>query len=297
MSKIVFKTDFPGLKLKHRGKVRDIYEVGEYLLMVATDRISAFDVIMPTPIPEKGLVLTQMSLFWFDFLSDIVPNHLVTADISEYPDICKPYTEELKGRSMLVVKADPLPIECIVRGYLAGSGLKEYRKNGTICGIKLPEGLKEADRLPEPIFTPSTKAQEGHDVNISFEKCVELIGSELAEKVREISLAIYKKAALYAEERGIIIADTKFEFGLYKDKLILIDEALTPDSSRFWPKDEYEPGRPQKSFDKQFLRDWLESIGWNKTPPAPELPEDIVEKTRNRYLEALKRLTERDLIA
>ncbi len=295
MGKVVFETNFEGLKLKNRGKVRDLYDLGDHLLMVATDRISAFDVVMPTPIPDKGVVLTQMSLFWFDFLKDIVENHLVTAEVKDYPPECAPYAEELAGRSMLVVKAEPLPVEYIVRGYLAGSGLKEYRQQGTVCGIKLPEGLQEADRLPEPIFTPSTKAQEGHDVNISFEECAKLIGPELAERVRDISLAIYKKAAAYAEERGIIIADTKFEFGLYQDKLILIDEVLTPDSSRFWPKDRYKPGRAQESFDKQFLRDWLEEIGWDKRPPAPELPKDIVEKTRKRYLKALKRLTGKDL--
>ncbi len=293
--KALFETNFPTLKLLHRGKVRDLYEVEDKLLMVATDRISAFDVVMPTPIPDKGKVLTQMSVFWFEFLKDLVPNHLISADVEEFPESCAPYREELRLRSMLVKKTKPLPVECIVRGYLAGSGLKEYRRSGTVCGIKLPPGLKEADRLPEPIFTPSTKAQEGHDVNISFEECARIIGQELAEKVKEISLNIYQKAASYAEERGIIIADTKFEFGLLGDELLLIDEVLTPDSSRFWPKEEYEPGRPQKSFDKQFLRDWLEKIGWDKRPPAPELPPEIVEKTRSRYLEAYKRLTGKDL--
>ncbi len=293
--KAVFETHFPALKLIHRGKVRDLYEVEDQLLMVATDRISAFDVVMPTPIPDKGKVLTQLSVFWFEFLKDLVPNHLITANVEEFPPVCQPYREELHLRSMLVRKTEPLPVECIVRGYLAGSGLKEYRRSGTVCGIKLPAGLQEADKLPEPIFTPSTKAQEGHDVNITFEECVRLIGPELAEKVRHLSLAIYKKAAAYAEERGIIIADTKFEFGLADGKLLLIDEVLTPDSSRFWPKEEYEPGRPQKSFDKQFLRDWLEEIGWNKEPPAPELPPEIVEKTRARYLEAYKRITGKDL--
>ncbi len=291
----VYETHFPKLKLLHRGKVRDLYDLGEALLMVATDRISAFDVVMPTPIPDKGVVLTQMSLFWFDFLKDVVPNHLLTARVENYPEEAQEYAAVLQGRSMLVKKTKPLPVECIVRGYLAGSGLKEYRKKGTVCGLKLPRGLREADRLPEPIFTPSTKAQEGHDVNITFEECVHLIGRELAEKVRDLSLEIYKKAAAYAEERGIIIADTKFEFGLLNGDLLLIDEVLTPDSSRFWPKEEYEPGRPQKSFDKQFLRDWLEEIGWDKKPPAPELPEEIVTKTRARYLEALKRLTGKEL--
>ncbi len=293
--KALYETNFPGLKLLHRGKVRDLYEVDGDLLMVATDRISAFDVVMPTPIPDKGKVLTQLSVFWFDFLKDLVPNHLITAEVEDFPPACKPYAEDLHLRSMLVRKTKPLPVECIVRGYLAGSGLKEYRRSGTVCGIKLPEGLQEADKLPEPIFTPSTKAQEGHDVNITFEECARLIGEDLANKVRELSLEIYKKAASYAEERGIIIADTKFEFGLLGDELLLIDEVLTPDSSRFWPREDYEPGRPQKSFDKQFLRDWLEEIGWDKRPPAPELPPDIVEKTRARYLEAYKRLTGKEL--
>lgn len=293
----VWETNFEKLPLVHRGKVRDIYEVEGNLLIVATDRISAFDVVMPTPIPDKGIILTQMSLFWFDFLKDMVENHLLSAQVEEYPPVCAPYADELRGRSMLVKKTKPLPVECIVRGYLAGSGLKEYRRQGTVCGIKLPPGLQEADKLPEPIFTPSTKAQEGHDVNITFEECASLIGQELAEKVRDLSLEIYRRAARYAEERGIIIADTKFEFGLLGDKLLLIDEVLTPDSSRFWPLEDYAPGRPQKSFDKQFLRDWLESIGWDKKPPAPELPPDIVEKTRARYLEALKRLTGKEFSA
>ncbi len=291
----LYETNFSGLKLIHRGKVRDLYEVEGKLLMVATDRISAFDVVMPTPIPDKGKVLTQISIFWFDFLKDLVPNHLITAEVEEFPPVCEPYKEELRLRSMLVEKTKPLPVECIVRGYLAGSGLKEYRRSGTVCGIKLPEGLREADKLPEPIFTPSTKAQEGHDVNITFEECARIIGEDLAQKVKELSLEIYKRASAYAEERGIIIADTKFEFGLLGDKLLLIDEVLTPDSSRFWPKEDYEPGRPQKSFDKQFLRDWLEEIGWDKKPPAPELPQEIVEKTRARYLEAYKRITGKEL--
>ncbi|MBA2849401.1 phosphoribosylaminoimidazolesuccinocarboxamide synthase [Thermosulfuriphilus ammonigenes] len=292
---VVFETNFPGLKLVHRGKVRDLYEIDDYLLLVATDRISAYDVVMPTPIPDKGKVLTQMSLFWFDYLKDIVPNHLVTADVNAYPASCLPYREELSRRSMLVVKADPLPVECIVRGYLSGSAWASYKREGEVCGLKLPPGLRESDRLPEPIFTPSTKAAQGeHDENITFSQMAEIIGQDMANKVRDISLAIYLKASTYAEERGIIIADTKFEFGLKDGELILIDEVLTPDSSRFWPREEYEPGRPQKSFDKQFLRDWLVSIGWNKRPPAPELPEDIVKKTRNRYIEALRRLTGED---
>lgn len=292
MSTALFKTDFSDLKLLSRGKVRDIYDLGEALLIVATDRISAFDVVLPTPIPDKGRILTRMSLFWFDFLKDLVPNHLITADPEEFPEILKPYQEILAGRSILVRKAQVLPVECIVRGYITGSALKEYRQTGRVCGIKLPEGLREADRLPEPLFTPSTKAEQGeHDINISWEECARLIGEELTERVKEISLSLYRKAAEYAESRGIILADTKFEFGLVDGELILVDEVLTPDSSRFWPKEEYVPGRPQKSFDKQFIRDWLTEIGWDKRPPAPEIPPEIVEKTRERYLEALKRLT------
>ncbi len=288
----LFKTDFADLKLLSRGKVRDIYDLGDRLLIVATDRISAFDVVLPTPIPDKGRILTRMSLFWFDFLKDIVKNHLLTANVDEYPEETGPYREILYGRSMLVKKARVLPVECIVRGYITGSAMKEYRKTGKVCGIPLPAGLREADRLPEPIFTPSTKAEQGeHDVNITFEECARLIGKELAERVKELSLALYRKAAEYAESRGIIIADTKFEFGIVDGELILVDEVLTPDSSRFWPREEYEPGRPQKSFDKQFIRDWLTEIGWNRKPPAPEIPPEIVAKTRERYLEALRRLT------
>ncbi|MBX6423247.1 phosphoribosylaminoimidazolesuccinocarboxamide synthase [Thermosulfurimonas sp. F29] len=296
MSTALYKTDFQGLKLLSRGKVRDIYDLGDKLLIVATDRISAFDVVLPTPIPDKGRILTRMSLFWFDFLRDVVPHHLVSARVEEYPEELQPYREVLSGRSMLVRKARVLPVECIVRGYITGSAMKEYRQTGKVCGISLPEGLREADRLPEPIFTPSTKAAQGeHDVNITFEECARLIGREMAERVREISLDLYRRAAEYAETRGIIIADTKFEFGLVDGKLILVDEVLTPDSSRFWPREEYQPGRPQKSFDKQFIRDWLMEIGWDKKPPAPEIPPDIVRKTRERYLEALKRLTGEDL--
>ena len=296
MSTALYKTDFQGLNLLSRGKVRDIYDLGDKLLIVATDRISAFDVVLPTPIPDKGRILTRMSLFWFDFLRDVVPHHLVSARVEEYPEELQPYREVLSGRSMLVRKARVLPVECIVRGYITGSAMKEYRQTGKVCGISLPEGLREADRLPEPIYTPSTKAAQGeHDVNITFEECARLIGREMAERVREISLALYRRAAEYAETRGIIIADTKFEFGLVDGKLILVDEVLTPDSSRFWPREEYQPGRPQKSFDKQFIRDWLMEIGWDKKPPAPEIPPDIVRKTRERYLEALKRLTGEDL--
>ncbi|MDA8163349.1 MAG: phosphoribosylaminoimidazolesuccinocarboxamide synthase [Desulfobacteraceae bacterium] len=292
----VFETDFKGLKLLHRGKVRDIYEVEGNLLIVATDRLSAFDVVLPTPIPDKGKVLTQMSFFWFDFLRDIAPNHLVTEDVSDYPAACKPYEPHLKGRSMLVKKAAPLPVECIVRGYLSGSGWKDYKKNGSVCGIELPDGLLESQELPSAIFTPSTKAAVGvHDENISFDGMIDLVGRQLAEKVRDMALGLYSKASAYARGCGVIIADTKFEFGLSSGELILIDEVLTPDSSRFWPADSYRPGGAQSSFDKQFVRDYLESISWGKRPPGPELPPDIVEKTRERYLEALRRLTGRGL--
>lgn len=291
----VWETNLKGIKLLKRGKVRDIYEINEMLLIVATDRISAFDVVLPTPIPDKGKVLTLMSLFWFSFLKDIIDNHLITADVEEYPAVLKPYKEILHQRSMLVKKTQVIPVECIVRGYITGSAMKEYQKNGSVCGIKLPPGLKEADKLPEPIFTPSTKAKKGeHDVNITFEEMTKIVGKDMAEFLRDISIKLYKKAASYAEERGIIIADTKFEFGIYKDRIILIDEVLTPDSSRFWPKDEYLPGNPQKSFDKQFIRDWLASMNWDPKNP-PHLPEEIVKKTREKYLEALYKLTGKSL--
>lgn len=291
----VWETNLKGIKLLKRGKVRDIYEINEMLLIVATDRISAFDVVLPTPIPDKGKVLTLMSLFWFSFLKDIIDNHLITADVEEYPAVLKPYKEILHQRSMLVKKTQVIPVECIVRGYITGSAMKEYQKNGSVCGIKLPPGLKEADKLPEPIFTPSTKAEKGeHDVNITFEEMTKIVGKDMAEFLRDISIKLYKKAASYAEERGIIIADTKFEFGIYKDRIILIDEVLTPDSSRFWPKDEYLPGNPQKSFDKQFIRDWLASMNWDPKNP-PHLPEEIVKKTREKYLEALYKLTGKSL--
>ncbi|BAU22434.1 phosphoribosylaminoimidazole-succinocarboxamide synthase [Caldimicrobium thiodismutans] len=287
----LFETNLTSVPLLHRGKVRDIYDLGDSLLIVATDRISAFDVVLPTPIPEKGKILTLMTLFWLNFLKDIVENHLITADVKEYPEVLKPYEEILKDRSMLVKKAKVLPVECIVRGYLSGSAWKEYQEKGEICGLKLPKGLRESDKLPEPIFTPSTKAELGkHDINISFEEMKRITGEEVAEKVKEISLNLYKKASSYAETRGIIIADTKFEFGVYKDKLILVDEVLTPDSSRFWPKEEYQPGRHQKSFDKQFIRDWLKNSGWKDGSPPPEIPSEIVHKTREKYLEALRRL-------
>ena len=290
--KVVVKTDFRNLTLKGRGKVRDIYDLGDTLLIVATDRISAFDVVMPNPIPDKGMVLTQISRFWFEAFGDIVPNHLISTDVEDFPAVCDPYREVLAGRTMWVRKAAPLPAECVVRGYLSGSGWAEYRAEGEVCGIRLPEGLTESAKLAEHLFTPATKAEAGaHDENISFERVVDLVGRERAEQIKVLSVSIYQKGCDIAEEKGIIIADTKFEFGVAGEKLLLIDEVLTPDSSRFWPKDEYHPGGPQKSFDKQFLRDYLTGLDWDKTPPAPQLPQEIIEKTRERYLEALKRLT------
>ncbi|MEM4658686.1 MAG: phosphoribosylaminoimidazolesuccinocarboxamide synthase [Candidatus Methanosuratincola sp.] len=289
--RVVTSTAIPFSQQPKRGKVRDIYDLGGELLIVATDRISAFDVVLPQGIPGKGFVLTQISKFWFDYTRDIVPNHLISTELEDFPAEFRPYGEVLEGRSMLVKKAKPLPIECIVRGYLTGSGWKEYKESGSVCGITLPKGLRESDRLPEPIFTPSTKAEIGeHDVNITFEKTAELVGAELAQEVKRLSIEIYNKALSHALEKGIIIADTKFEFGIRDDGLILIDELLTPDSSRFWPLDDYEPGRAQKSFDKQFVRDYLESVGWNKKPPAPDLPQDIIDKTSEKYFEALRRL-------
>ncbi|OPL12520.1 MAG: phosphoribosylaminoimidazolesuccinocarboxamide synthase [delta proteobacterium ML8_D] len=290
----LFKTDFAGLHLLHRGKVRDIYKVGECLLIVATDRLSAFDVVLPTPIPDKGRILTQMSLFWFEKLKDLVVNHLVETDISLFPEELKPFSEFLEGRSMLVKKAKPLPVECIVRGYIAGSAWKDYLRTGSVCGIRLPEGMLESQQLSNAVFTPSTKADiASHDENISFEQVHKLLGKDLAEKVRDISVRLYNTAADYAIGKGVIIADTKFEFGISSGELILIDEVLTPDSSRFWPAEDYTPGGSQPSFDKQFVRDYLESISWDKEPPGPEIPPDIVEKTHQRYLEALMRLTKR----
>ena len=292
MGQAVIETNLEALNLMKRGKVRDIYDLGDYLLMVATDRISAFDVVMPNPIPDKGKILTQISLFWFEIMKPVLPNHVITANVDDYPEICEPYAEILRDRSMLVKKATPLPIECIVRGYISGSGWKDYQASGSVCGIKLPEGLKESDKLPEPVFTPSTKADSGlHDINIDFKKTVEKIGKPLAEKVRKISLEIYNKGADLAYKKGIIIADTKFEFGLLDDDLILIDEVLTPDSSRFWPQPSYLPGGAQKSFDKQYLRDYLLSINWNKKPPAPSLPQYVITNTRDKYQEAYHQLT------
>jgi len=288
----LLKTEFPDLKLANRGKVRDIYDMGEHLLIVATDRISAFDVIMSEGIPHKGHVLTQISRFWFDRMADIIPHHVVAWDVEDFPAATLPYRDQLRNRSMLVKKARPLPVECIARGYISGSGWKEYRQLGSISGISLPAGLVESQQLPEPIFTPSTKAELGtHDENISFDQAAKLADRELLEKVRNVTLAIYSRARDYAETQGIIIADTKFEFGLYRDQLIWIDEALTPDSSRFWPQDSYRPGGPQPSFDKQFLRDYLETLDWPKQPPPPTLPEEIVRQTSEKYLEALERLT------
>jgi phosphoribosylaminoimidazole-succinocarboxamide synthase len=291
MSQPVKQTDFPGLKLVNRGKVRDIYDLGDTLLMVTSDRISAFDVIMNEPIPDKGKVLTQISKFWFSQMEDIIPNHIISTDVSEFPAVCQPYADVLEGRSMLVKKAEPLAAECIVRGYVSGSGWKDYKATGSICGIKLPEGLKESDRLAEPIFTPSTKAELGtHDENVDFDEMARICGKELAEQARDATIKIYCRAREIADQKGIIIADTKFEFGVFEGKLIIIDECLTPDSSRFWPKDQYKPGGPQPSFDKQFLRDYLETLDWGKTAPAPPLPEEIVCKTGEKYKEALFKL-------
>lgn len=290
----LYQTDLKGLKLANRGKVRDIYDLGEHLLIVATDRISAFDVIMPNPIPGKGEVLTKLSEFWFRQMADIVGNHLVTTDVEKYPEACRPHRDVLRGRSMLVRKARPLPVECIVRGYITGSAWKDYTNGKPVSGIRLPAGLKESSKLSEPIFTPSTKAPEGeHDLPISVEEMARLIGRELTDRIIALSLAIYKRADEIANSVGIIIADTKMEFGLAGDELILIDEVLTPDSSRFWPRDDYAEGRGQKSYDKQFLRDYLLSLKWDQKPPAPQLPPDIIEKTHRKYEEALRRFTKK----
>ncbi len=289
---LIRETDLAGLKPPKRGKVRDIYDLGEALLIVATDRISAFDVVLPNAVPEKGRVLTQISKYWFSKTADIVPNHLISTEVKDYPVECRQHTAVLEGRSMLVKKSQPLPVECIVRGYLTGSGLKEYKVTGSVSGIKLPPGLTEASRLPGPIFTPSTKAEVGeHDVNIGFDAVVQLVGSVTAEKIKKYTLAIYKRACELAEPKGIIIADTKLEFGIYNGDVILIDEVLTPDSSRFWPKNDYREGAVQKSFDKQFVRDYLLSLVWDQKPPAPILPDDVVRKTSEKYLEVLGLLT------
>jgi phosphoribosylaminoimidazole-succinocarboxamide synthase len=292
MNSLIRRTDFPALKLLKRGKVRDMYDLGEHLLMVATDRISAFDVVMRDPIPDKGIILTQISLFWFEMMKPVVANHVVTGNVDEYPEACRPYAATLKGRSLLVKKAAPLPIECVARGYISGSGWSAYQQSGEICGIRLPSGLKESDRLPGPIFTPATKEAVGvHDINIDFEEAQKRVGKEMADRLRDLTLTLYRKGAAFAETKGIIIADTKFEFGLVGDELILIDELLTPDSSRFWPKASYQPGGSQQSYDKQYVRDYLVSIRWNKTPPPPPLPEEVVRNTRLKYLEALKQLS------
>jgi phosphoribosylaminoimidazole-succinocarboxamide synthase len=292
---VLLHTDFPGLPLHASGKVRDVYGLNGHLVFVATDRISAFDYVLATGIPSKGRVLTQLSLFWFDFLKSIVPNHLVTADVAQYPPALQQYRDQLEGRSMLVARAEMVAVECVARGYLSGSGWKEYKQTGAVCGIKLPSGLKESDKLPEPIFTPATKAATGHDENISFADMVKRVGPELSEQLRDLTLTIYKTAADYALTKGIIIADTKFEFGHTAAGLVLADEVLTPDSSRFWPADKYKPGGAQESFDKQFVRDYLESIKWNKQPPAPALPDDVARKTSEKYIEAYRRLTGREL--
>jgi len=293
---VVLQTDFPELELHASGKVRDVYRLdNEYLLFVATDRISAFDYVLATGIPHKGRVLTQISLFWFDFLRGLVPNHLVTADVTRYPATVRNYVDLLRGRSMMVVRAEMVPVECVVRGYISGSAWKEYKASGRVCGIELPSGLKESDQLPEPIFTPATKATTGHDENIPFAEMARLIGPELSRELRDISLKIYTKASQYARQKGIIIADTKFEFGRTAAGITLADEVLTPDSSRFWPADKYQPGKAQESFDKQYVRDYLEEIRWNKQPPAPALPPEVARKTSEKYVEAYRQLTGRKL--
>jgi phosphoribosylaminoimidazole-succinocarboxamide synthase len=296
LDSVLLQTDFPDLELFASGKVRDVYQLGaDHLLFVATDRISAFDFVLATGIPNKGRVLTQISLFWFDFLKDLVPNHLVTADVSRFPAEVQKYSSQLRGRSMMVRRAEMFPVECVVRGYLSGSGWKEYKATGSVCGIKLPSGLRESEQLPEPIFTPATKATTGHDENISFEQMSKLVEPEDARQLRELSLAIYNKAANYARQKGIIIADTKFEFGRTAAGITLADEVLTPDSSRFWPADKYEPGMSQQSFDKQYVRDYLEEIRWNKQPPAPALPAEVARRTSEKYVESYRRLTGREL--
>lgn len=288
---VLLESQLPGVRRFASGKVRDVYDLGDRLLIVATDRISAFDCILPNGIPGKGRVLTQMSIFWFEMMQDLVTTHFITANVDEYPQELRQFRDQLTGRSMLVRRANMFPIECVARGYLSGSGWKEYRKQGTVCGIPLPGGLRDSDRLPEPIFTPATKAQTGHDENISFERAAGIIGQKAAVRLRDLTLAIYQKAADYAETRGIILADTKFEFGMIGDELVLGDEVLTPDSSRFWPRDRYAPGGPQMSYDKQFVRDYLETLDWNKQPPAPPLPDEVIRKTSEKYREAYETLT------
>ena len=292
---IILETNFKGIERFSRGKVRDVYRLGDQLLIVATDRLSAFDVILPTGIPDKGRVLTQMSIFWFELLREVTETHFITADVDAYPAVLRPFRSQLEGRSMLVKRAEMAPIECVARGYLAGSGWKEYRASGTVCGIPLPKGLQESSKLPAPIFTPSTKAQTGHDENISFERMAGVVGDNTARQLQDLTLAIYTHAASYAEKRGIIIADTKFEFGFIHGKLVLGDEVLTPDSSRFWPLDAYKPGQAQNSYDKQYVRDYLEALRWNKQPPAPALPPAVVQRTSEKYREAYRLLTGRQL--
>ena len=287
----LIQTELSDIQFHARGKVRDIYDLGGPLLIVATDRMSAFDVVLPTPIPNKGRVLTQMSRFWFDFFEELVPNHVITLDIDAYPESVRPFRDQLEGRSMLVRRAEVFPIECVVRGYLAGSGWKDYRRSGTVCGIDLPAGLAESSKLSEPIFTPSTKAETGHDENISERQAADIVGSEAVARLKDLSIDIYSRASRYAAERGIIICDTKFEFGIVDGQIAIVDELLTPDSSRFWPAAEYEPGRAQPSYDKQFVRDYLERVGWDKQPPGPELPADIVEATAAKYVEGYRRVT------
>ena len=294
-SNVLLQTNLPGLEPIARGKVRDIFVFGDLVFFVATDRISAFDYILQTGIPRKGEVLTQLSLFWFDFLADITPNHLITANVQTFPAPLPDFKDQLEGRSMLVSRAEMLPVECVARGYLSGSGWKDYQQTGAVCGIQLPPGLRESDKLPEPLFTPATKATSGHDINISFDEAAGIMGRDVAEKARDLTLRIYAKASDYARERGIIIADTKFEFGFIDGELVLADEALTPDSSRFWPADEYEPGRAQRSFDKQYVRDYLESIHWNKQPPAPALPDEVARNTSAKYVEAYRLLSGKSL--
>lgn len=289
--KVLLSTDFKDLKLYRRGKVRDVYDLNDTLLIVSTDRISCFDVVLPDGIPYKGKVLNNISCFWFDFIKDVITHHFITSDINNYPENLRAYKPELLGRSMLVKKTRPLPVECIVRGYLSGSAWKEYKENQTVCGIKLAPGLIESDKLPQAIFTPSTKEEKGHDINVSQQYIESLLGKKIADTLRRVSIAIYEKASEYAKKRGIIIADTKFEYGIYENKIIIIDELLTPDSSRFWPETHYIPGEPLPSFDKQFVRDYLESIHWGKVPPAPCLPPEIIRKTSQKYLEAFERIT------
>ena len=294
-SPVVLETNLSGLTLQRRGKVRDVYDLGSELLIVATDRISAFDYVLGSGIPDKGKVLTQLSAYWFALMGDLVPHHLLSIDVDAFPVATRPHKDVLRGRSMLVRKTDPLPVECVARGYLSGSGLKDYQRTGAVCGVPLPPGLRDSDRLPSPIFTPATKADTGHDENISEAQAGEILGADLVARLRQLTLAIYDRGVEHAAAKGIIIADTKLEFGLHGDTLILIDEVLTPDSSRFWPADAYRPGQAQPSFDKQFVRDHLEAIGWNKQPPVPSLPEDVITRTREKYIEAFRRLTGSDL--